>query len=43
MKRNPTRKNSDYNLSFWFVALWPLICVAIVVIGFLAADVIKTL
>jgi nitrate reductase NapE component len=43
MKRNPTRKNSDYNLSFWFVALWPLICVAIVVVGFLAADVIKTL
>jgi hypothetical protein len=43
MKKNPTPENSDYNLSFWFVALWPLICVAIVVIGFLAGDVIKTL
>jgi len=40
MKRKPTHKKSD---SFWFVAVWPLICVAIVVIGFLAADVIKTL
>ncbi len=43
MKRNPTSKNSDYNISFWFVVLWPLIVVAIVAIGFLAADVIKTL
>ena len=43
MKKNPTREDSDCNLSFWFVALWPLIVVAIVVIGFLAADVIKTL
>ena len=43
MKRKPTPKNSDYNVSFWVVALWPLIVVAIVTIGFLAADVIKTL
>jgi len=43
MKRKPTHEKSDYDISFWFVALWPLICVAIVVIGFLAADVIKTL
>jgi hypothetical protein len=40
MKKDPTPENSDYNISFWFVVLWPLICVAI---GFLAADVIKTL
>jgi hypothetical protein len=39
MKKNPTPEN----LSFWVVALWPLIVVAIVSIGFLAADVIKTL
>jgi len=43
MRKNPAPENSDNNLSFWFVALWPLVCVAIVVIGFLAADVIKTL
>ena len=43
MKRKPTPKNSDWNISFWFVVLWPLIVVAIVSIGFLAADVIKTL
>ena len=43
MKRKPTPKNSDWNISFWFVVLWPLIVVAIVGIGFLAADVIKTL
>ena len=43
MKRKPTRKNPDWNLSFWLVALWPLILVAIVSLGFLAADVIKTL
>jgi nitrate reductase NapE component len=43
MKRNATRKNSDYNISFWFVVLWPLIVVAIVAIGFLAPALIKTL
>jgi len=42
MKRKPTPKNSDYNISLWVVVLWPLICVAIVSIGFLAANVIKT-
>ena len=40
MKKNPTRKNSDRNISFWFVVLWPLIVVAI---GFLAPALIKTL
>ena len=39
MKRNPTPENS----SFWLVALWPLIAVAIVGIGFLATAVIRTL
>jgi len=43
MKRKPTRKKSDYDFSFWVVVLWPLIVVAIVAIGFLAAAVIKTL
>jgi nitrate reductase NapE component len=43
MKKNPTPKNSDYNISFWVVVLWPLIVMAIVGIGFLAADVIKIL
>jgi hypothetical protein len=43
MKRNPTRKNSDWNISFWFAVLSPLIGVAIMAIGFLAAAVIKTL
>jgi nitrate reductase NapE component len=43
MKRKPTPKNSEWNISFWFVVLWPLILVAIVSLGFLAADVIKTL
>ena len=43
MKKKPTRKNSDYDFSFWVVVLWPLIVVAIVAIGFLAADVIKAL
>ena len=43
MKRKPTPKNPDRNLSFWVVALWPLIVVAIVSIGFLAAGLIKTL
>ena len=43
MKKNPTPEDSDYDSSFWFVALWPLICVAMVTIGFLAVAVIKTL
>jgi hypothetical protein len=43
MKRKSTPENSDYNISFWVVVLWPSIVVAIVCIGFLAADVIKTL
>jgi hypothetical protein len=43
MKRNPTPENSDWNISFWVVVLWPLIVVTIVSIGFLAADVIKAL
>jgi nitrate reductase NapE component len=43
MKRKPTSKNSDWNISFWVVALWPLIVVAIVAIGFLAPALIKTL
>jgi nitrate reductase NapE component len=43
MKRKPTRENPDWNLSFWFVVLWPLIVVAIVAIGFLAPAVIKAL
>jgi len=43
MKRKSTPENSDYTISFWVVVLWPLICVAIMAIGFLAADVIKTL
>ena len=43
MKRKPIPESPDWNLSFWFVVLWPLLVVAIVSIGFLAADVIKTL
>ncbi len=43
MKRKPTPKNSDWNLSFWVVALWPSIVVAIVAIEFLAPALIKTL
>ena len=43
MKRKPTRDNSDWNISFRVLALWPLIVVAIVSIGFLAAGMIKTL
>ena len=43
MKRKPTPENPDWNLSFWVVALWPLIVVAIVAIGFLAPALIKTL
>jgi hypothetical protein len=40
MKRHPTPENSDWNISFWFAVLSPLIGVAI---GFLAAAVIETL
>ena len=43
MKRKPTPENLDWNVSFWLGSLWPLIVVAIVSIGFLVADVIKTL
>jgi len=43
MKRKPSPENSDWNLSFWIVALWLSIVVAIVSIGFLAADMTKTL
>ena len=43
MKRKPTPENPEWNLSFWVVALWPLIVVAIVAIGFLAPALIKTL
>ena len=43
MKRKPTPKKPARDISFWVVVLWPLIVVAIVAIGFLAADVIKTL
>jgi hypothetical protein len=43
MKKNPTPENSVCSISFWVVALWPLIVVAVVAVGFLAADVIKTL
>jgi hypothetical protein len=43
MKKNPTPENPDNNGSFWLMALWPLIVVAIVSIGFLAAGLIKTL
>jgi len=39
MKTNPT-SNSDWNISFWFTVLSPLIGVAI---GFVAAAVIETL
>jgi nitrate reductase NapE component len=43
MKRKTTPENSEWNISFWFVVLWPLIVVAIVAIGFLAPALIKTL
>jgi len=43
MKRKPTPKNSEWNISFWLMVLWPLIVVAIVAIGFLAPALIKTL
>jgi hypothetical protein len=40
MKTNPSAQGSDWNISFWFAVLSPLIGVAI---GFLAAAVIETL
>jgi hypothetical protein len=43
MKRKPTPENPDYSISFWVVALWPLVVLAIVAIGFLTVDLIKTL
>jgi hypothetical protein len=43
MKRNPTPGNPYWSISFGVVALSPLIVVAVVSIGFLIADVIKTL
>jgi hypothetical protein len=43
MKTNPSLGNSDSNSCFWLMALWPLICLAIVAIGFLAAGMVKTL
>ena len=43
MKRNSKPENPEWNISFWFVVLWPLIVVAIVAIGFLAPALIKTL
>jgi hypothetical protein len=43
MKRNPTPENPYLSISFWVVVLWPLILMALVAIGFLAADMVKTL
>jgi hypothetical protein len=43
MKRKPSPESPDWNLSFWVVALWPLIVVTIVAIGFLAPALIKSL
>jgi hypothetical protein len=43
MKKKPSPGNSDRNICFWLMALWPLICLAIVAIGFLAAGMVKTL
>jgi hypothetical protein len=44
MKTTATRKNSHYDIPFWLVVLSPLIVVAVVAIGFLAAPtLIKTL
>jgi hypothetical protein len=40
MKRNPTPKNSDWNISFWFAVLSPLIGVAL---GLVAAAVVENL
>ena len=40
MKRNPSTKDSDWNISFWFAVLSPLIGVAV---GFAAAAVIEAL
>jgi hypothetical protein len=43
MKRKSTREHTGSNSAFWLLALWPLICLAIVSLGFLAADLIKAL
>jgi hypothetical protein len=40
MKKNPTPEKSDWNISFWFAALSPLIGVAL---GFVAAAIVETL
>jgi hypothetical protein len=40
MKKNPNTENSDWNISFWFAVLSPLIGVAL---GFAAAAVIEAL
>ena len=40
MKKKPTPENSDWNISFWFAVLRPLIGVAL---GFAAAAVIEAL
>jgi nitrate reductase NapE component len=43
MKRKPTRKKTDYDLSFCVLVLWPLIVMAIVGIGFLVPALVKAL
>ena len=43
MKRKPKRQDPVWNISFWVVVLWPLIVVATVSIGFVAAEVIEAL
>jgi hypothetical protein len=40
MKRNPKPENPEWNVSFWFAVLSPLIGVAI---GFVAAAIVETL
>jgi hypothetical protein len=40
MKRNPIPEKSDWNVSFWFAVLSPLIGVAL---GFAAAAVVEAL
>jgi hypothetical protein len=40
MKRKPTPENSDWNISFWFAVLSPLIGVAL---GFAAAAIVEAL
>jgi len=43
MKKKQSPGNSDSNSCFWLMALWPLIVMAIVGIGFLVPALIKTL